>query len=127
MGEQFIPRKERHKKRLLFRKHHDHVEQEKIKGSNGFFSIFYYFLLFLLFNLVQFFVFQTYDQPFNSLGNIEIIRLILSAIIYFLCILCIQDVFRKYKIPSKFLRIMIPVILYILSMITMYTIIDIYF
>ncbi|PGL72148.1 hypothetical protein [Bacillus sp. AFS055030] len=125
MEEQFIPRKERHKKRIF--KKRQNTEREKIKFSTYILSIFYYFLLFLIFNLVQFYLFHHVHHAIKSLGSFDLARAIISGLIYLLCIICIEDTFRRYRMPSTFIRILIPIVVFILAIVTMYTLITVFF
>ena len=128
MDEQFIPRKERHKKRFIRKR--QNIEHEKIKFSTYILSVFYYFLLFLIFNLVQFYIFQHVkhvNHTIRSLGNFDLARAIISGLIYLLCIICIEDTYRRYRMPSTFIRILIPILVFILAIITMYTLIKVFF
>ncbi|WP_088072719.1 hypothetical protein [Gottfriedia luciferensis] len=126
MDEQFIPRKERHKRRFF--KKHQKIEREKVKFSTYLLSVFYYFVLFLIFNLVQFYLFQYIDasSSFKSLQKFDLVRVVLSGLIYLICIICIEDTFRRYKIPSTFIRILLPIIVFILAVISMYTLISVF-
>lgn len=125
MEEQFVPRKERHKKRFL--KKSQNIERENIKFRTYIKSVFYYFLLFLIFNLVQFYIFQHVNHTIKSLESFDIARAILSGLIYLICIICIEDTFRRYQIPSIFIRVLIPILMFILAIITMYTLIYVFF
>ncbi|MGG0178624.1 hypothetical protein [Gottfriedia acidiceleris] len=125
MDEQFIPRKERHKKRFIRKR--QNIEREKIKFSTYLLSVFYYFLLFLIFNLVQFYIFQHVNHTIKSLGNFDLARAIISGLIYLLCIICIEDTYRRYRMPSTFIRILIPILVFILAIFTMYTLIKVFF
>ncbi|MFD4707785.1 hypothetical protein ACFWM3_23480 [Gottfriedia sp. NPDC058432] len=125
MDEQFIPRKERHKKRFIRKR--QNIEREKIKFSTYILSVFYYFLLFLIFNLVQFYIFQHVNHTIKSVGHFDLARVIISGLIYLLCIICIEDTYRRYRIPSTFIRILIPILVFILAIVTMYTLIKVFF
>ncbi|WP_129688539.1 hypothetical protein [Gottfriedia acidiceleris] len=125
MDEQFIPRKERHKKRFIRKR--QNIEREKIKFSTYILSVFYYFLLFLIFNLVQFYIFQHVNHNIKSLGNFDLARAIISGLIYLLCIICIEDTYRRYRMPSTFIRILIPILVFILAIVAMYTLIKVFF
>ncbi|KQL33936.1 hypothetical protein AN960_20045 [Bacillus sp. FJAT-25509] len=125
MDEQFIPRKERHKKRFIRKR--QNIEREKIKFSTYILSVFYYFLLFLIFNLVQFYIFQHFNHTIKSVGHFDLARAIISGLIYLLCIICIEDTYRRYRIPSTFIRILLPILVFILAIITMYTLIKVFY
>ncbi|PEL11212.1 hypothetical protein [Bacillus sp. AFS017336] len=127
MEEQFIPRKDRHKNRLF--KKGPNIEREKVKFSTYLLSVFYYFLLFLIFNLVQFYIFRyaNHYHSFKLIGNYDLVRAVLSALIYLICIICIEDTYKRSRIPSTFIRLLIPIVVFIVAMATMYFFIYVFF
>lgn len=120
MDEQFIPRKERHRKHFF--KRQSNQEQESIKSITYVKAFILYFLLFSMFELVHIYLDQKLlHQPVNLLTNKEIYRCILAGLIYIGSYLCVVDTYFRFDFPSIALRIFIPVLAFVLSFLSMLT------
>lgn len=121
MGEQFIPRKERHRKHF-FKRHTDQEERENIKFITYLKSFTYYFLLFSIFELVHIYLDQKlFHQSFKLLTDKEIFSCILAGLIYASSYLCVVDTYYRFNFPSVVIKIIIPVVAFILSFLSMLT------
>jgi hypothetical protein len=120
MDEHFIPRKERHRKHFF--KRHANQEQENIKSITYITAFILYFLLFSMFELVHIYLDQKLlHHPLKSLTNKEIYRCILAGLIYIGSYLCVVDTYFRFDFPSVLLRIIIPVLAFVLSFLSMLT------
>jgi len=120
MDEHFIPRKERHRKQFF--KRHSYQDQENIQSINYVKAFILYFLLFSMFELVHIYLDQhLLQQSLKTLTNKELYRCILAGLIYIGSYLCVVDTYFRFDFPSIALRIIIPVLAFVLSFISMLT------
>ncbi|MEH6939706.1 hypothetical protein V7056_17925 [Bacillus sp. JJ664] len=120
MDEHFIPRKERHRKHFF--KRQSYQDQENIQSFNYVKAFILYFLLFSMFELVHIYLDQhLLQQSLKILTNKEIYRCILAGLIYLGSYLCVVDTYFRFDFPSIALRIIIPVLAFVLSFISMLT------
>ncbi len=118
MDEHFIPRKERHRKHFF--KRQSNQEQEYIKSITYLKAFILYFLLFSMFELVHIYLDQKLlHQPIKLITNKEIYRCILAGLIYIGSYLCVVDTYFRFDFPSVALRIIIPLLAFILSFLSM--------
>lgn len=121
MGEQFIPRKERHKKQF-FKRQTNKIEGDNIKFITYLKCFIYYFLLFSIFGLVHIYLDQKiFHHSLKLLTNKEIFRCILAGLIYVISYLCVVDTYYRFNFDSVIIKVFIPVLAFILSFLSMLT------
>ena len=129
MGEQFIPRKERHKKNL-YNKQKINNDGEKIRFSVYLKSFTLYFLFFSMFGLVHIYIDidQSFQKSFNNyFSYYDLLKWIVVSIIYIGIYWGIVDTYLRYYSFSVVKRNLIPIFAFIFSVFCIFTLLGSYF
>lgn len=129
MSEQFIPRKERHKKKLLI-KQKNNIEVEEIRFRVYLKSFTLYFLFFSMFGLIHIYidVDHSFQKSFNYyFSDYDLLKWIIVSIMYIGIYWCIIDTYVRYNSISFVKRNLIPIIAFILSVFCIFTLLGSYF